>query len=139
MTTAGATDPRLSHTVLGQIDEFLEDFYKTAIKAGKQMADNGMSPSQVRGLEALIVSTTRFSEVLNYIKNQAGKETRAHVWKTVAPTLLSQLDEIESKAIEIAKNDPRQKMEIKMRLTRGWARQVVANYLYTAPENRRGE
>lgn len=122
--------PLLSAKTLKSIDLFLEDFYPKSIEAGEKIAACKMEKTQVRGLENLIVSVTRFSEVINYIKNQVGKEREKNIWKEVGPILLSQLQVIEAKAIEIAGDNPIERLEVKLRLLRGWARQVVAHYLY---------
>lgn len=119
----------LTSKILKDIDLALEDYYIKAIEAGEAMAEHDFK-TQVRGLENLIVSTTRFSEVLNYIKNQFGKETNDRKWLTVGPVLLGQLEELETKAKEIAPDDPAVCLEVKLRLLRGWARQVVAHYFY---------
>lgn len=122
--------PLLSAKTLKSIDLFLEDIYPKAIEAGEKIAVCKMEKTQVRGLENLIVSVTRFSEVINYIKNQVGKERERNTWKEVGPILLSQLQVIEAKANEIAGDSPIERLEVKLRLLRGWARQVVAHYLY---------
>jgi hypothetical protein len=121
---------RLNMQALKSIDQFLEGYYEegNSQRAGRAMAGCGMKNSQVRGLENLIAATSRFSEVINYIKNQIGKNRSE--WQSAGPILLTQLETIESKAAEIAGADPAVKMEVKLRLVRGWARQVVAHYLY---------
>ncbi|WP_435550721.1 hypothetical protein [Desulfobacterium sp. N47] len=88
--------------ILQQIDMFLENFYQQSVAAGNEMARVELSPSQVRSLETLITSTTRFSEVINYIKNQIGKD-RQNKWSQVGSFLLGQLDQIEAK-VESMKN-----------------------------------
>jgi hypothetical protein len=128
--------PLLSAKTLKSIDLFLEDYYPKASEAGDRIAACKMDKTQVRGLENLIVSVTRFSEVINYIKNQVGKEREKNTWKEVGPILLSQLKDLESQANEIAGDHPLERLEVKLRLLRGWARQVVAHYLYKDREER---
>jgi len=122
--------PLLSAKTLKSIDLFLEDYYPKASEAGEKISACRMDKTQVRGLENLIVSATRFSEVINYIKNQVGKEREKNKWKEVGPMLLSQLQDIEIKAGDIAGDNPMERLDVKLRLLRGWARQVVAHYLY---------
>lgn len=113
------------------VDLFLEDFYPQGCEAGKELHRADMGMTQIRGLESLIVSTRRFSEVLNYIKNQAGKGTgKAKKWKQVAGTLLDQLGHLEAKGSELGGDDPALVLEAKLRLVRGWGKQVVAHYLF---------
>jgi hypothetical protein len=122
--------PKLSIAALDAIDRFLEEYYESGEtkEAGKKMAKSGMKKTQVRGLENLIVSTPRFSEIINYIKNQVGKGRDE--WQSAGPVLIRQLDHIERKAGDIAGNDPAGRMAVKLCLAKGWARQVVAHYLY---------
>lgn len=126
--------PRLNAGVTKAIDRFLEELYENGNtkEAGLKMAESDMKNTQIRGLENLIVSTTRFSEIINYIKNQVGKNRTE--WQTVGPILICQLEKIEAKAVEIAAEDLSVRMEVKLRLARGWARQVVAHFLYDAKE-----
>jgi len=130
--------PRLSAKMSKEIDWFLEDLYEDGKtkEAGQKLAVCKMDKSQVRGLENLVVSTTRFSEIINYIKNQVGKEKKENKWRNVGEEFLSQLKSIEAKATEIAGDDPATRLEVKLRLARGWARQVVAHYLYDAKDER---
>ncbi|MEW6296030.1 MAG: hypothetical protein AB1467_07150 [Candidatus Diapherotrites archaeon] len=92
--------------------------------------------SQIRNLETLVASTTRFSEIINFVKNQAGKESgHEKKWRKVAPIILGQLDELEAKAHALGQGDNTIIMDIKLRLARGWTKQVVAHYLYKKQED----
>ena len=122
--------------VLNEIDVFLEKFYPLSQKAGQTLAEMHMEKAQVRSLENIVVSTRRFSEIINFIKNQAGKEKKDNKWGKAADLLLEQLDQIEQQAKNLAKGDPVKALEIKMYASRGWIRQVVAHYLYK--KNRMG-
>ncbi|HLC14729.1 MAG TPA: hypothetical protein VJL89_00685 [Thermodesulfovibrionia bacterium] len=123
------TDFTLRPEISKEIDIFLEDFYPKSQNAGDEMSRARLSPSQLRGLENLIVSTTRFSEIKNYIKNQTGKDKK-NQWIQVASLLLGQLDSIEDKARKISGDDVSLLLKIKMTLAQGWARQVITHYLY---------
>ncbi|MCP4351102.1 MAG: hypothetical protein GY795_37025 [Desulfobacterales bacterium] len=187
-----AMDPE----IMNAIDLYLEKFYPESKKAGNKLAEANLSPSQIRGLEKIIVSASRFSEIINYIKYQAGKDKKRQ-WSAVAPGLLNLLDQLEndapglgtgctldeqslnvlrsedipsvildrleklkdkkiiteekffrfmekfvgkyhfdkyktiiSKFIQIEYPDIETIFEIKMRLARGWGRQVVAHFFY---------
>jgi hypothetical protein len=121
--------PILDLDTLKAIDVYLEDFYPQSRNAGKRMADAGLGTSQIRGLETIITSTTRFSEIINHIKNQAGKDKKKK-WSGVASLLLEQLETLEAEAHRISKDFPTRILDIKLRLARGWAKQVVTHYLY---------
>ena len=118
---------------LDQIDLLLETTYPNAKDAGNQMAalmdGKKFGMSQIRGLESIIVSATRLSEILNYIKNQTGKD-RNNLWPRVAPTLIEQLEGLENSAIEIGADDPSLVLAVKMKLARGWGKQVITHCLY---------
>jgi hypothetical protein len=113
------------------VDLFLEEFYPQGCEAGMELHRADMEMTQIRGLESLIVSTRRFSEVINYIKNQAGKGTsKSRKWRQVAKTLLDQLGRLETKGAELGGDDPALVLEAKLRLVRGWGKQVVTHYLF---------
>jgi hypothetical protein len=114
------------------IDEYLEALYESnaTLEAGQTMADIKLDRSQIRKLENLVMSTRRFSEIINHIKNQAGKDINKKQWPQIADTLLKQLCEIEEKAREIGKNDFAKIIEIKKYLARGWVKQIVAHYFF---------
>lgn len=113
-----------------QIDRFLDEYYETAQNAGKALKDAGLQNTQVRGLENIITSATRFSEILSYIKNQAGKDKANGPWVRVAELLLNQLQALEAKAQELGQGDFDKMLQIKLKLARGWAKQIVTHYLY---------
>jgi hypothetical protein len=124
--------PLLDTMDLGAIDEYLEALYesKATLNAGQTMANIKLDRSQIRKLENLVMSTRRFSEIINHIKNQAGKDIKKKKWPQIADTLLNQLGEIENKAKEIGKDDFAKIIEVKKRLARGWVKQIVAHYLF---------
>jgi len=134
-----ASLPARNAYVTREIDLYLEDFHERSMEAGDQMQRADLGMAQVRGLETLVVSTRRFSEIINYIKNQAGKDNRGQ-WIQVAPGLLEQLKSLEAAAVEMDKKeakrtnapetDPGRILDIKLELARGWAKQVVTHYLY---------
>jgi len=121
----------LSMETLREIDIFLEEFYPQSQTAGRELARALPEKSQIRNLETLVISTRRFSEIKNFIKNQAGKEKEANPqWRRVAPNLLKQLEELENQAATLSGGDPGRTLAIKLHLARGWVKQVVANYLF---------
>lgn len=116
-----------------KIDLYLEDIYGQAKQIGESLAKAKLKQAQMHGLETIVSSTTRFSEILNYIKNQAGKEksgAEAGPWRGYALTMLDQLKGIEDKAKELGGEDSAKILDCKLRLVRGWARQVATSYRY---------
>ncbi len=121
--------PALDAETLKKVDMFLEDFYPFAKQAGNLMSEVKLGKTQVRGMETFIASASRFSQIINYIKNRAGKD-REKTWINIARDLLDQLDQLETRAKELGKNNPAVILDIKMKLARGWANQVVSQYLF---------
>ena len=118
---------------LGRIDRLLESLYPESVRLAAKMV--GLETSQVRKLQTLVTSTTRFSEILNFVKNQAGKRNKtAREWVKVAPQMIRQLEEFEEKARTIEENNPEKILAIKLRLAHGWVKQLVAHYLYVKPQ-----
>ena len=130
MSQTPASAPILESETLKAIDLCLEAFYEDSMKAGNEMASADLSRAQIRGLETLITSATRFSEILNYIKNQVGKDKKGK-WQRIGSLLLDQLEALEKKANEMGKDVPGVILDIKLRLARGWARQVVTHCLFS--------
>ncbi len=123
----------LTPEILMEIDLILEEFYPKSVSAGKALAEVKLRNAQIRGLETLITSTSRFSEVINYIKNQAGKDKRGQ-WSKTGPLLLEQLEFIEVEAGKLGQGDPAMILAIKMKLARGWAKQVTTHYLFQSAQ-----
>jgi len=121
---------RIDASVSRKMDIFLEEIYPESQKAGEEMAGLKFGKSQTRGFESLLTSTGRFSEILNYIKKQAGKDKKKEAWVQVAPTLLAQLEILETKAMELGNGDPSFTLQIKIKLAREWGKQVISHYMY---------
>lgn len=121
----------LDPATLKAIDLHLEALYesKATINVAQEMADSELKTSQIRSLETLIMSTRRFSEIINFIKNQAGKDRKGQ-WFQFVDKLLNQLEAIEEKAREIGANDAGRTLAVKRHLARGWGKQIVAHYLF---------
>ena len=119
----------LNSELSNEINIFLEGFYGKSKEAAEQMVKCELDPTQARGLETLTATTTRFSEIINFVKKQTGKGTKNN-WTTIGPLLISQLEELEKKAEELGKDDAHSCLEIKLQLAKGWVNQVICHYLY---------
>lgn len=123
----------MNQELLRAVDLYLEEFYPRSVEAGRQIAaNNAFKKSQIRGFERIVLSAVRFSQIINFIKNRAGKDR--NVWGDAAALLLPQLTDLETKAVELAQGDVETILKIKLLLARGWAAQVVAHYLYAKIE-----
>lgn len=113
-----------------KIDEFLESIYPEAKKTAEDLVSVIDNRTQIRGFETMVASVTRFSDVINYVKNQAGKDNKKKDWALIAPGLLRELEKLEKKAEEIGGDYPGLILAIKMKLVRGWTRQISTHYLF---------
>jgi len=127
--------PIITPETLYKIDLILEDIYPESVTAGAKLNEVGLKNAQIRGLENIVTSSSRFSEILNFIKNQVGKE-RDTQWSAVAPVLLRQLEELEKQAHHLSEGNAAACLEIKMKLARGWAKQVVTHFLYATSQRK---
>lgn len=131
MGTQNIIAPKANLGTIKAIDLELEAIYENGKpqNLGRLMVDVKLGSSQIRGLETLALSTRRFSEIINYIKNQAGKD-RKNQWSKIVDEVLGQLYQLEKRAKEIGGEDPGLVLDVKIRLARGWAKQVVSHYLF---------
>jgi hypothetical protein len=135
---------QIDYPTLKAIDTYLETFYETHYATGKKhnigqmMFDNKLGSTQVRGLERLAFSSTRFSQIINYVKNQAGKEKKKQ-WSVVAHELIGQLETLENKAHDLGKNHPALVLDIKMKLARGLIKMIVASYYYQSKQDKESQ
>lgn len=128
----------LTNDMYRKIDQHLESIYENSVALAGRIVQAGLdTKSQIRGFETLVNSTSRFSEIKNFIKNQAGKEGKqSGAWRQIAGEMLAHLDSLEAEAANIVGNNLEQSMEAKLRLARGWSKQVLCHYLYARPQER---
>ncbi|RME02810.1 MAG: hypothetical protein D6805_08830 [Planctomycetota bacterium] len=75
------------------LDEIIDKkIYPKSVEMGKKFYDafRGEGKSQLRKLQTLAYSTSRFTEILNFIKNQIGKDTQRK-WTSFGEELLEEL------------------------------------------------
>lgn len=90
----------------------------------------GRVSSQIRNLQQMAVSATRFADIEDFIKNQMGRKAGAYQeWREVGEEMLKQLSQLR-KAAEAFTSDERQRLLLRLHLARGWVRAVVGAYLY---------
>lgn len=94
---------------------------------------NNRISTQVRNLQQITCSATRFTDIEDFVKNQMGKErTDAQnppKWRALGADVLRQLDQLRAKSQELD-TDSHSQMAFRLRLARGWVRAVVSAYLY---------
>ena len=90
-------------------------------------SDRGKVSTQVRNLQQITCSATRFADIEDFVKNQMGKGDKK--WMEVGNDVLKQLSQLRDRSEKIAE-DADDRMAVRLRLARGWVRAVVGEYLY---------
>ena len=129
---------QLTPELIQQADSFLDkdQQHQAAIRLGERMYDtfgsdkDGRVSSQIRNLQQIAVSTTRFADIEDFVKNQMGRNTGAYQqWRQVGDEVLKQLDALRQEANRMTK-DEGQCLLLRLYLARGWVRAVVGAFLY---------
>jgi hypothetical protein len=121
-----------------EVDKFLDDSKQR--EAAKTLGTRffkefpsdaeGRISSQVRNLQQMAVSATRFADIEDFIKSQMGRKTGAYkAWRAVGDDTLKQLEKLRDQAKTIA-TDQEPQHQLRLQLARGWVRAVVGAYLY---------
>src|SRR4051812_11700685 len=118
---------RLKLETLAEIDVRLEALYEDFEKLGQQFHDvfdadrQKMISAQVRNLQQVVVSATRFGDIEDFVKNQMGKTTQsAQAWQRVGNAVLAQLETLAGVARELCPDAPGQQLQARLRLARSW-------------------
>ena len=110
------------------IDENHEEFTPLGEKLFTQFrSEKGNASTQVRNLQQIACSATRFADIEDFVKNQMGRGDQK--WKAVGNDVLRQLSRLR-KHSEAIDADDANRMAFRLRLARGWVRAVVGDYLY---------
>jgi 3-deoxy-D-arabino-heptulosonate 7-phosphate (DAHP) synthase class II len=129
----------LTAELLRLADSFLDtdEQHQAAIILGASLfgtfgADKeGRISTQVRNLQQMAVSATRFADIEDFIKSQMGRKAGAYrEWRKEGDETLRQLGELR-KAAEGLTTDEGQRLLLRLHLARGWVRAVVGAYLYS--------
>jgi hypothetical protein len=128
----------LTPELLQAADSFLDtdEQHQTASQLGERLfevfrAEEGRISTQVRNLQQMAMSATRFADVEDFVKNQMGRNAGAYQeWRKVGDDILGQLGELR-KAADGFVTDDGQRLLLRLHLVRGWVRAVVGAYLYT--------
>lgn len=120
----------LKTDLISKADCYIDEHHETFVALGKRFFDQFGSDrgrKQVRNLQQIACSAIRFADLEDFVKNQMGKGN--DTWKTVGPAVLGQLSALR-KCSDQLDSDPANRMALRLRLARGWARAVVSEYLY---------
>ena len=110
------------------VDERHDKFASLGQRFFKEFgSDRGKVSTQVRNLQQITCSATRFADIEDFVKNQMGKGDKK--WMEVGNDVLKQLSQLRDRSEKIAE-DADDRMAVRLRLARGWVRAVVGEYLY---------
>ena len=95
--------------------------------------------AQIRNLQQITCSATRFADIEDFVKNQMGKEMGKEAkWRELGDNVLAQLKTLRRKSEQLD-NDPINQMALRLRLARSWVRAVVSEYLYRVARDQIGK
>ncbi len=134
----------LNSDLIQKVDRYIDENHKTFSELGDSFFDvfsydkgNDRISTQIRNLQQITCSATRFADIEDFVKNQMGKEKEVK-WKRVGDSTLKKLKELRDKSQEFD-SDPANQMALRLRLARGWVRAVVSQYLYRVACDQMGE
>lgn len=125
----------LSNELIRKADRYIDDNHESFSKLGGRFFDefgydNNRINTQVRNLQQIACSATRFADIEDFVKNQMGKErTGVSRWRALGNEILDALRQLRDKSQELD-GDVDNQMALRLRLARGWVRAVVGEYLY---------
>ena len=136
----------LNTNLIQKVDLYIDENHKTFSELGNHFFDvfsydkqNDRINTQIRNLQQITCSATRFADIEDFVKNQMGKEeTKELKWKRVGDSTLKKLKELRDKSQEFD-SDPANQMALRLRLARGWVRAVVSQYLYRVACDQMGD
>ncbi len=138
----------LSKELIQKTDRYIDENHEVFSKLGKRFfqvfgynKEKNQISTQVRNLQQITCSATRFADIEDFVKNQMGKEkTDEHNpprWRALGNEVLDALKELRDKSQQLDK-DPVNRMALRLRLARGWVRAVVSQYLYKVAQDQMG-
>ena len=135
----------LTNDLIQETDLYIDKNHETFSKLGKCLFNvfgydkgNNRISTQIRNLQQMTCSATRFADIEDFVKNQMGKEQNEPKWKRLGKDILKQLEQLRSES-EKLDTDPANQMALRLRLARGWVRAVVSEYLYRVALDQMGD
>ena len=127
----------LSNELIQKVDSYIDNNHKTFSKLGNRFfevfsydKEKNTIRAQIRNLQQITCSATRFADIEDFVKNQMGKEKKEEPkWRKLGDDVLTTLEELRNKSEQLD-TDPANQMALRLRLARGWVRAVVSQYLY---------
>ena len=130
----------LNDQLIREVNLYIEEEHQTFSELGKRFFEefgydknNNRIRAQIRNLENITCSATRFTDIEDFVKNQMGKERTDErnppKWKALGGEVLQQLRRLREKSQELDADSYIQ-MALRLHLARGWVNAVVGEYLY---------
>ena len=128
--------------LLKEISKTVDTYYKSTESFGESARQvfGSNKKSQIRNLESIAYSTSKLTDIYDFIKNQTGKAKENREWRkdSFGKDLLNKLIDLrkDAKAIfnKLDKEDHDLIRIIHLRLIRNFIKQLSAHYLYALAE-----
>ena len=138
----------LSNKLIQKVDSYIDNKRDTFSELGDRFFEvfgydktNNRINTQIRNLQQITCSATRFADIEDFVKNQMGKEDKdRRQWRNLGDNVLTGLKELRDASQEFVPDDSDEQSELseagmkqmalRLRLARGWGRAVVSQYLY---------
>ena len=139
----------LSKELIQEADCYIDQNHETFSKLGKRFfqvfgynKEKNQISTQVRNLQQITCSATRFADIEDFVKNQMGKEKvdeqNPARWRKLGDEVLDELKELREKSQKLDPDNRANQMAVRLRLARGWVRAVVSQYLYKVAQDQMG-
>lgn len=127
----------LSNKLIQEVDSYIDNKRETFSELGDRFFDvfrydkeKNTIRAQIRNLQQITCSATRFADIEDFVKNQMGKEDKkVSQWRNLGDEVLEALKTLRDKSQEFD-TEPSTQTAVRLRLARGWVRAVVSQYLY---------
>ena len=124
----------LDSQMVRQADSYIEENHEKFAGLGRRFFESfsynraqSRTSTQVRNLQQMTYSATRFVDIEDFVKNQMSKDSK---WRSLGSEVLKQLEELRQESERIDSAGPEQQLALRLRIARSWARAVVSEYLY---------
>ena len=126
----------LNYQQVQEVDCYIDNHHEDFLALGKRFFEvfsydkgSGRISTQVRNLQQIVCSTTRFADIEDFVKNQMGKEGGQGKWTNVGREIMAELRTLRQESLRMDGNEG-DRLALRLRLARGWVRAVVGEYLY---------
>ena len=138
----------LSNKLIQDVDCYIDHNRETFSELGNRFfeefgydKEKNTIRAQIRNLQQITCSATRFADIEDFVKNQMGKENKYKPqWRNLGDDVLSGLKDLRETSQQFVPDDSTDEnklaearmtqMAVRLRLARGWVRAVVSQYLY---------